>query len=93
MIFVGKAAARPAQIGDLQLFQGLQYIVAVTLCVGNVGFGAYPKAAIDAGSQVFGELAVYVFTDLLCSLLGIYTDARIFLSEQGECQKGKGTDE
>ena len=63
------------------------------MCVGNVGFGAYPKPAIDAGSQMFGELAVYVFTDLLCSLLGIYTNARIFLSEQGECQKGKGTDE
>ena len=85
VILIGKAAARPAEVGDFQLFQGVQHVVSVAPGIGNFGFGADPKPSIDTGSEMFGELAVDVFADLLVSLLRIDTDARVFLGEEGQC--------
>jgi len=82
---VGEAAARPAEVGDFQFFQGIQHVVPIALCIGYFGFGADPKPAIDTGPEVFGELAVDMFADLLVSLLRIDTDARVFLGEEGQC--------
>ena len=53
------------------------------MCIGYFGFGADPKPAIDTGPEVFGELTVDMFADLLVSLLRIDTDARVFLGERG----------
>ena len=85
MIFVGKATARPAQVRDLQVFQGLEHIVPIPLRIGYIGFGTDPEPAIDAGSEVFGELTVDMFADLLVPLLRIDADTRVFLGEEGEC--------
>jgi putative uncharacterized protein (fragment) len=83
VVFVGEAAARPAEVGDFQFFQGIQHVVPIALCIGYFGFGADPKPAIDTGPEVFGELAVDMFADLLVSLLRIDTDARVFLGGEG----------
>ena len=93
VILIGKAAARPAEVGDLQLFQGVEHIITIPLCIRYVRVGTHPKAAINTSSEMLGKLSVDVFADLLCSLLGIHTDACLFLSKQRECQKSKGTDE
>ena len=85
VVFVGEAAARPAEVGDFQFFQGIQHVVSIALCIGYFGFGADPKPAIDTGPEVFGELTVDMFADLLVSLLRIDTDARVFLGEEGQC--------
>lgn len=77
----------------MQLFQGVEHIVAIPLCIRYVGVGTHPKTAINTSTEMLGKLPVDVFADLLCSLLGIHTDACIFLGKQGECQKSKGTDE
>ena len=82
---IGKATSRPAEVGDFQLFQGVQHVVSVAPGIGNFGFGADPKPSIDTGSEMFGELAVDVFADLLVPLLRIDTDARVFLGEEGQC--------
>ena len=69
----------------MQVFQGIQHIVPITLRIGYFGFGADPEPAIDAGSEVFGELSVDMFADLLVPLLWIDADARVFLGEEGQC--------
>ena len=85
VVFIGKATSRPAEVGDFQLFQGVQHVVSVAPGIGNFGFWADPKPSIDTGSEMFGELAVDVFADLLVPLLRIDTDARVFLGEEGQC--------
>ncbi len=69
----------------MKIFQGIQHVVAIAPGIGYFGFGADPQPAVDAGSEVFGELSVDMFADLLCSLLRIDADARVFLGEEWQC--------
>ena len=61
VIFVGKAAARPAKNGNLEVFQGIEYVGTVTFDIGYIGVLAHPKASVDTSTQMFGKLAVNFF--------------------------------
>jgi len=58
VVVVGEAAARPAHHGDFQRLESVEHIFAVALDIGHGGVLAYPEAAVDAASEVLGELAV-----------------------------------
>ena len=85
VVFVGKAAARPAEDGDFQLLQGIEHVGAITVGIGNVGAFAYPEPAVDAGAQVFGKLAVDFFRDDLRALVGMQGDCCTLLGRCGKC--------
>ena len=69
MVFVGKAAARPAKDRYAELFQCIEHVGAITVDIGNIGIFAYPKSAIDASSQMFCKLAVDFFGNDLLALV------------------------
>lgn len=74
MVFVGKAAARPAKYRNLEVFESLEYIGAITIGVGNCGTGTYPETAIDACAKVLGKLTVYLLVDFVLPLRGMNGD-------------------
>jgi hypothetical protein len=59
----GKIAARIADVGKLQQFEGLQDVFAETLFVGQRRLGLV-DAAVNAASQVFGKTAEDIGIDL-----------------------------
>jgi hypothetical protein len=63
VVLVGEAAARPAQLGNVELLQRGDHVVAV--CRGCWGWAnlADPDALVDAAAEVLGELAVDVAVD------------------------------
>ena len=63
VILVGKTTARPAEHGDVEVFQRGHDIVADAAGVGNRRVGPDPDALVDAASEVLGEVAVDVFVD------------------------------
>ena len=63
VVFIGKATARPAHQGHMQLFQRAQHVVAPALGIRNGGFRADPHALVDARAQMFGELPVHILVD------------------------------
>jgi hypothetical protein len=63
VIVVGEASARPTKDGDAQFTQVLDRLLAVSIDVRNRGFRTDPKTPVNAGSQVFGEMAVQFRTD------------------------------
>jgi hypothetical protein len=63
VVFVGEAAARPAQHRDINTAQGFHYIGADTLGVRYSRIGANPDAIVNAPAQVFGKVPVDVGAD------------------------------
>ena len=86
VVFVGKAAAGPAQDGHAELLQGVEHVGAVALDVGYRRVLAHPQAAVDAGAQVFGKLAVDFFRNDLVAAVGLHGKVRAALC--GERQRG-----
>ena len=80
VIFVGKAAAGPAQDGHAELLERVEYVGAVTVDVGDVGVGTYPQTTVDACAEVLGKLSVEFLVDLLLALVGM--DRHLSLSHQ-----------
>src|SRR5687767_2921651 len=63
VVLICKAAARPAKIGDTDLFQGCYHIQADTVLFRHIQFLVYPETIIDAMPQVLGKVTVNMFTD------------------------------
>jgi hypothetical protein len=64
VILVGEAAARPADVGDLQVSQCGDHVVADAASVRNGRIGANPDAFIKSVAEILGELAEDVAIDL-----------------------------
>jgi hypothetical protein len=71
VIFIGEAATGPAQVGDIKIAQCLGDIVADAASVGNGGRFTYVNAAVNAATQMFGEMAINVATNGLTAKIGI----------------------
>ena len=56
-IFVGKAAARPADDGHADRLQRIEHVGAIATDVGDLAARPDPDAAIDPGAEMLGELA------------------------------------
>ncbi len=69
VVFIGKAASRPAKDGYTELLQCIEYVGAITVDVGNIGVLTYPKSAIDTSSQMLCKLAVDFFGNDLFALV------------------------
>ncbi len=91
VIVVGKTAARPAQHGNLQRFQGFEHVLAVAVDVGNLRAFAHPEATVDAGAEVFGELTVDFAVDFCSCLVSVerclYVVSRHCRCSAGQCDK------
>ena len=83
VIFIGKTAARPAKNGNLEVFQGIEYVGTVTFDIGYIGVLAYPKASVDTSTQMFGKLSVNFFGNNLLALIGVKRDCSTLLCRQG----------
>ena len=86
VVVVGKAAAGPAEYGNLQGFQGLEHILTVAVDVRDLGVFAHPETAVDTAAQVLGELSVDLAINLGSSLVGMNRSFHIF---SGRCRYGK----
>nr|GEU28270.1 hypothetical protein [Tanacetum cinerariifolium] len=75
VVFVGKAAARPAHQRHVHVLQRAQHVVAPSPRVRDLRLGTDPHAFVDAGAQVLGELAVDVLVDDGARLRGVDGDA------------------
>ena len=64
VVFVGEAAAGPAQDGNLQLFQRFDNVRAHAVDVGDRRILADVEPAVNAAAQMLGEVAVNVAVDL-----------------------------
>ena len=64
VVLIGEAAARPAQVRDLDLAEGLDDVLANAARVRDPGSGADPQPVVDAAAQMFGEVPVDVAADL-----------------------------
>src|SRR5690606_18122284 len=62
VIGIGKTAARPSQIGDVQFLQGCDDIIAHPFGIGNGTFLPYIDAPVDTTAQMFGKMPRDVFT-------------------------------
>ena len=58
VVFVGEAAAGPAEHGYLELSEGLQDVCAVSVNIWDIALRTHPDALVDASAKVLGELAV-----------------------------------
>ncbi|MBL7260179.1 hypothetical protein JKJ07_38355 [Actinoplanes sp. LDG1-01] len=63
VVFVGEAAARPAQVRDAQGAQGLDDVEPDAALVRDGGVLADVEAAVDAAAQMLGEVPVQVPAD------------------------------
>ncbi len=64
VIFVGKAAAGPANVRHLDRFQRRHDVVANAASVWDLGIGPDPNAFVNAVAQMLGELPENVAVDL-----------------------------
>ncbi len=64
VVFVGEAAAGPANVGDLERLERGHDVVADAAGIWDGGRGADPDALVHAVAEVFGELAEDVAVDL-----------------------------
>ncbi len=71
VVFIRKAAARPAEHRNLDFLKRFHNIVADTLCIGNRRIFAHPDAFIDTASQMFSEMSVDVAVN------GSFADVRV----------------
>ncbi len=63
VVFVGEAAAWPAQVGDVQGAQRLDHVQAQAALVRQVAVLAHVEPAVDTPAQVLGEVPVQVPVD------------------------------
>ncbi len=91
VVFIGEAAAGPADIRDLDGFQGADDVVADAAGVGDRGIGADPDAFVNAVAEVLGELAEDVAVDRGARLCGVDRDGdgRHFVLGQGGSSEGQ----
>ena len=71
VIFVRKAAARPAEHGNTHFFQRIYHITAHTVYVRNFGIFAHINAFVDTSAEMLGKMAVNVFIDLAHFLIRV----------------------
>jgi len=71
MVLVGKAAARPAQHGDLDAPQRRRHVVADAARVGDGRVLADPDALVDAAAEVLGEVPVDSLVDARHASVGV----------------------
>jgi hypothetical protein len=60
MIIISETAARPAQVGNMNIAQRRHHIFANTTRIGDRGILPYPNTIVDTAAQVFGEMSVNV---------------------------------
>src|SRR5205823_3251499 len=75
VVFVGEAAARPAQHGHVDPAERLHHVVADAARVGNRRLLPDPDALVDTATQVLGKVPVHILVDPLGALIGIDDDA------------------
>src|SRR5205823_2709903 len=68
VVAIGEAAARPADVRDLDLAQRRDHVVTQAPAAGTA---LGPEAVVDAAPQVLGELAVDVAADGVAPLVGV----------------------
>src|SRR5262249_8774862 len=81
-----EVAARPAQLGDIQILDGVHHIAAIAVRIGERR-PFLEDAAVNAPSQMLDEVSVDFWIDLSDYALGINLDARAkwaFLRADGE---------
>src|SRR5262249_35272395 len=71
MIFIRKAAARPAKDWHVDLFEGGYYVISDAACIGNRTILANPKAFVNAMPKMLRELAVQIAADRVFGLVGM----------------------
>ena len=92
MVRIGKTTSGPAKVGYLHFLQGIDHVVANTLRVWNgLVVISNIKSTIDAATQVFGEMTVNVFADLILASVGIEGDRS--LSKGGRRRNNEGENE
>src|SRR2546426_3115823 len=69
MVFVGKAAARPAEYWHVNLAKGLDHIIADPSGVRNRRVFPDPDPLVDAPPQMFSKVAVHILVDPLLALI------------------------
>ena len=90
MIFVGKAAARPAHHRDFYFLERRHHVVADAARVRNRAVRADPDAFINAMAQMFGKLSVNILADDGRARSGV-NDQRI--GRRRLCHGGHGNDQ
>jgi hypothetical protein len=71
VVVVGKAAARPAEVGDVQFFKRGDDVGADTLGIGGRRIFADPQAVVDAAAQMLGKMAVDMPADLMLATVDV----------------------
>ena len=85
MIFVAEAAARPADIGDVERAQGGDDVAADAADMGDRRIAADPDAAVNAGAEMLGNLLGRLLVeigDLRTVIVVILVDLRRHRIEQ-----------
>ncbi|MNT57046.1 hypothetical protein D3C72_1943910 [compost metagenome] len=60
VIFVGEAAARPAEHRNPDLFKRIHNVIANPVRIRNLGIHAYPDSLVNTTSQMLGEMPVNI---------------------------------
>lgn len=63
MVLISEAAAWPTEVRNLNMLECVNHILADTIDIGNLRILANPETAIDAVSEVLGEVAIDVTID------------------------------
>jgi hypothetical protein len=75
VVFVGKTAPGPAEVGDLDMPEGGHHIVSdppgIGYGKGRLGIVPHPITAVDTPPQMFGKMSVYMAVDPRSPILGI----------------------
>ena len=91
VVFVGEASPRPAEHRNLQLLEGLHYILPVAVDIRDVGILSDPQAVIDASSQMLCELSVdFLGDDRLVLRTLVHIDFDLGCCAQRESHYGCG---
>jgi hypothetical protein len=64
MVFVGKATARPADVGNLDRLKSSHNVIANAACVRDRGIRANPDSVVNPMAEMLGELSENVAVDL-----------------------------
>src|SRR6184192_4983167 len=86
VVAIGVAAARPADVRDLDLAQRRDHVVTQ---VPAAGTALGPEAVVDAAPQMLGELAVDVAADGVAPLVGVDDESGTLPERRG----GQGEDQ
>ncbi len=78
VVLIGKATSGPTQVGYLNLFESRNYVVAITIGVGDRRFRTHPDATVNTITQMFSKMSVNVFADLSTRLVGVDNHIGLF---------------